>query len=83
MTSHCRPDPVQKMLNMEMEVLHKMRSPVVSTFVNTENISFERSEFTPPPGGCGQSCDFPAGKRVVFGGFDQTRLRMSADFMQR
>ena len=49
MTSHCRPDPVQKMLNMEMEVLRKMRSPVVSTFVNTENISFERSEFTPPP----------------------------------
>ena len=40
-----RKDPVQTMLTQEMGVLRRLNSPVVSTFVNTDSIVFQRSEF--------------------------------------
>ena len=45
MTPLSRPDPVQKMFHLEMDVLRRMKSPVVSTYINTDNIVFERSGF--------------------------------------
>ena len=39
------------MLSQEMGVLHRLNSPVISTFVNTDSIVFQRSGFTPRGGG--------------------------------
>lgn len=37
-------DPLQTMLNLEMGVLHRLTAPVVSTFVSTDNIVFQRQK---------------------------------------
>ena len=35
-------DPVQTLMSQEMGVLHRMTSPVVSTYLDTEAITFQR-----------------------------------------
>jgi len=43
-----RRDPVQMLMSQEMDVLHRMNSPVVSTYLNTDTIAFQRSAHSPP-----------------------------------
>ena len=45
-----RQDPVQTLMSQEMDVLHRMNSPVASTYLNTDTIAFQRSaHFLPHP----------------------------------
>ena len=38
------PDPTQTLMNQEIGVLHRMNSPVVSTYLDTKSIAFQRSD---------------------------------------
>lgn len=37
-----RQDPVQTLIAQEMAVVHRLNSPVVSTFLDTDSVSFHR-----------------------------------------
>ena len=74
-------DPYQQMASHELTVMRRMKSPIVSTIFNSQDVSFERYSI--------ESIDyylllcFISDRSQVYGALDQIEVKLSMDLMPK